>query len=157
MTTLRLLKKWLLLVWWTLISWVLQQERFSLICVLRGFLNALNQRGFATNEFSEGGTPSFYCYYTPSRFTIDQLPGSICALVLLLVVSPSMKRKLDFWSISRETLSTLILRFTNLTNQTIMIQWIRNKQLKNLQHKLLRLPEVKATTGLSKSSIYARI
>jgi prophage regulatory protein len=29
--------------------------------------------------------------------------------------------------------------------------------MKNLQHKLLRLPEVKATTGLSKSSIYARI
>jgi prophage regulatory protein len=27
----------------------------------------------------------------------------------------------------------------------------------NLQHKLLRLPQVKATTGLSKSSIYARI
>jgi len=26
-----------------------------------------------------------------------------------------------------------------------------------IQHKLLRLPEVKATTGLSKSSIYARI
>ena len=29
--------------------------------------------------------------------------------------------------------------------------------MKNLQHKFLRLPEVKATTGLSKSSIYARI
>ena len=29
--------------------------------------------------------------------------------------------------------------------------------MKNLQHKLLRLPEVKQTTGLSKSSIYARI
>ena len=29
--------------------------------------------------------------------------------------------------------------------------------MKNLQSKLLRLPEVKATTGLSKSSIYARI
>jgi prophage regulatory protein len=29
--------------------------------------------------------------------------------------------------------------------------------MKNLQHKLLRLPEVKATTGLSKSTIYARI
>jgi prophage regulatory protein len=29
--------------------------------------------------------------------------------------------------------------------------------MNNLQHKLLRLPEVKATTGLSKSSIYARI
>ena len=29
--------------------------------------------------------------------------------------------------------------------------------MKNLQHKLLRLPEVKVTTGLSKSSIYARI
>ena len=29
--------------------------------------------------------------------------------------------------------------------------------MKNLKHKLLRLPEVKATTGLSKSSIYARI
>jgi len=27
----------------------------------------------------------------------------------------------------------------------------------NLNHKLLRLPEVKATTGLSKSTIYARI
>jgi prophage regulatory protein len=27
----------------------------------------------------------------------------------------------------------------------------------SLQHKLLRLPQVKATTGLSKSSIYARI
>ena len=26
-----------------------------------------------------------------------------------------------------------------------------------IQHKLLRLPEVKATTGLSKSSIYSRI
>jgi prophage regulatory protein len=29
--------------------------------------------------------------------------------------------------------------------------------MKNLQNKLLRLPEVKATTGLSKSTIYARI
>lgn len=29
--------------------------------------------------------------------------------------------------------------------------------MKNLQHKLLRLPEVKATTGLSKSTIYSRI
>ena len=29
--------------------------------------------------------------------------------------------------------------------------------MKNLQNKLLRLTEVKATTGLSKSSIYARI
>jgi prophage regulatory protein len=29
--------------------------------------------------------------------------------------------------------------------------------MKNLQHKLLRLPQVKATTGLSKSSIYSRI
>ena len=29
--------------------------------------------------------------------------------------------------------------------------------MKNLQNKLLRLHEVKATTGLSKSSIYARI
>lgn len=27
----------------------------------------------------------------------------------------------------------------------------------NLQHKLLRLPQVKASTGLSKSSIYTRI
>ena len=29
--------------------------------------------------------------------------------------------------------------------------------MKDLQHKFLRLPQVKATTGLSKSSIYARI
>ena len=29
--------------------------------------------------------------------------------------------------------------------------------MKNLQEKLLRLPQVKATTGLSKSTIYARI
>lgn len=29
--------------------------------------------------------------------------------------------------------------------------------MSSLNHKLLRLPEVKATTGLSKSSIYARI
>lgn len=29
--------------------------------------------------------------------------------------------------------------------------------MKNLQQKLLRLPEVKESTGLSKSSIYARI
>jgi len=29
--------------------------------------------------------------------------------------------------------------------------------MKNLQHKLIRLPQVKSTTGLSKSSIYARI
>jgi prophage regulatory protein len=29
--------------------------------------------------------------------------------------------------------------------------------MKNLQHKFLRLPEVKQTTGLSKSTIYARI
>jgi prophage regulatory protein len=29
--------------------------------------------------------------------------------------------------------------------------------MKNLQHKLLRLPQVKASTGLSKPSIYARI
>jgi len=29
--------------------------------------------------------------------------------------------------------------------------------MKNLQHKFLRLPQVKQTTGLSKSTIYARI
>jgi len=29
--------------------------------------------------------------------------------------------------------------------------------MNNLQHKLLRLPQVKSITGLSKSSIYARI
>ena len=29
--------------------------------------------------------------------------------------------------------------------------------MKNLMNKFLRLPQVKATTGLSKSSIYARI
>ena len=29
--------------------------------------------------------------------------------------------------------------------------------MKNPQHKLLRLPQVKATTGLSKSTIYSRI
>ena len=29
--------------------------------------------------------------------------------------------------------------------------------MNQLQHKLLRLPQVKAATGLSKSSIYARI
>jgi prophage regulatory protein len=29
--------------------------------------------------------------------------------------------------------------------------------MKNLQQKLLRLPQVKQTTGLSKSTIYARI
>jgi prophage regulatory protein len=29
--------------------------------------------------------------------------------------------------------------------------------MKNLQEKLLRLPQVKETTGLSKSTIYARI
>ena len=29
--------------------------------------------------------------------------------------------------------------------------------MKNLPHKLLRLPQVKETTGLSKSSIYSRI
>jgi len=29
--------------------------------------------------------------------------------------------------------------------------------MNNLQHKLLRLPQVKATTGLSKSTIYSRI
>ena len=29
--------------------------------------------------------------------------------------------------------------------------------MNNLQHKLLRLPQVKESTGLSKSSIYARI
>jgi len=29
--------------------------------------------------------------------------------------------------------------------------------MKNLQHKFLRLPQVKSTTGLSKSTIYARI
>lgn len=29
--------------------------------------------------------------------------------------------------------------------------------MNNLQHNLLRLPQVKATTGLSKSTIYARI
>ena len=29
--------------------------------------------------------------------------------------------------------------------------------MNNLQHKLLRLPQVKAITGLSKSSIYTRI
>jgi len=29
--------------------------------------------------------------------------------------------------------------------------------MNNLQHRLLRLPQVKSITGLSKSSIYARI
>ena len=29
--------------------------------------------------------------------------------------------------------------------------------MKNLQHKFLRLPQVKQSTGLSKSTIYARI
>ena len=29
--------------------------------------------------------------------------------------------------------------------------------MRNLQHKFLRLPQVKQTTGLSKSTIYARI
>jgi len=29
--------------------------------------------------------------------------------------------------------------------------------MSNLQHKFLRLPQVKASTGLSKSTIYARI
>jgi prophage regulatory protein len=29
--------------------------------------------------------------------------------------------------------------------------------MNNLQHKFLRLPQVKQTTGLSKSTIYARI
>jgi prophage regulatory protein len=29
--------------------------------------------------------------------------------------------------------------------------------MKNLQQKLIRLPQVKSTTGLSKSTIYARI
>jgi prophage regulatory protein len=29
--------------------------------------------------------------------------------------------------------------------------------MNNLQHKLLRLPQVKSSTGLSKSTIYARI
>ena len=29
--------------------------------------------------------------------------------------------------------------------------------MNNLQHKLLRLPQVKSITGLSKSTIYARI
>ena len=29
--------------------------------------------------------------------------------------------------------------------------------MNNIQHKLLRLPQVKQTTGLSKSTIYARI
>ena len=29
--------------------------------------------------------------------------------------------------------------------------------MNNFQHKLLRLPQVKSVTGLSKSSIYARI
>ena len=29
--------------------------------------------------------------------------------------------------------------------------------MNNIQHKLLRLPQVKASTGLSKSTIYARI
>jgi prophage regulatory protein len=33
----------------------------------------------------------------------------------------------------------------------------RNQSMSNLQHKLLRLPQVKSITGLSKSSIYARI
>jgi prophage regulatory protein len=38
-----------------------------------------------------------------------------------------------------------------------MNQSRRNKSMNNLQRKLLRLPQVKASTGLSKSTIYARI
>ena len=34
---------------------------------------------------------------------------------------------------------------------------ILDASMNNLQRKLLRLPQVKQTTGLSKSSIYARI
>jgi prophage regulatory protein len=34
---------------------------------------------------------------------------------------------------------------------------MRNLDMSNLSHKLLRLPQVKQTTGLSKSTIYARI
>jgi len=36
-------------------------------------------------------------------------------------------------------------------------QLFATKIMKNLMNKFLRLPQVKATTGLSKSSIYARI
>ena len=38
-----------------------------------------------------------------------------------------------------------------------MNRQIRNKSMNKLQHKFLRLPQVKAITGLSKSTIYARI
>jgi prophage regulatory protein len=37
------------------------------------------------------------------------------------------------------------------------MMYIMIKSMSNLQSKLLRLPEVKQTTGLSKSTIYARI
>ena len=38
-----------------------------------------------------------------------------------------------------------------------MYQQIQTKTMSKLQTKLLRLPQVKESTGLSKSSIYARI
>jgi prophage regulatory protein len=37
------------------------------------------------------------------------------------------------------------------------MMYILIKSMSNLRHKLLRLPQVKQVTGLSKSTIYARI
>ena len=48
----------------------------------------------------------FYAY-PPTRFTIDQSPGRICARACLAVASSSMKRKQVRWSTSAEGLKNL--------------------------------------------------
>ena len=47
--------------------------------------------------------------------------------------------------------------FTNTAYWTTIYQLVRDKFMNKPQHKLIRLPEVKQTTGLSKSTIYSRI
>ena len=47
--------------------------------------------------------------------------------------------------------------FTDTGIWTKISKCPNDKEMNKQHHKLLRLPEVKQTTGLSKSSIYARI
>ena len=52
---------------------------------------------------------------------------------------------------------TLHRRFTNPLDWIILVWQERINTMSKSNHKLLRLPQVKETTGLSKSSIYSRI
>lgn len=48
-------------------------------------------------------------------------------------------------------------RFTSTTQWIAMLQQISINTMNKAKYKFLRLPQVKITTGLSKSTIYARI